>query len=152
MKIFSLFTFVLIPNKYLCEMWELIKYILQISELTTWLAFYSSMALEMNRAIQFQLHTGPHVEVLSQEQKVPCDHMLNVWRTTKLRSKKHQTYISLHQPQKSRVAENSSSTSHCIDFRDTWILDITWEYTDRLVQETIEIHLNKNNVNRDCCS
>jgi len=46
-------------TKYLYEMWELIKDILQISELTTWPAFYSSMALEMNRAIQFQLHTGP---------------------------------------------------------------------------------------------
>jgi len=67
-----------------------------------------------------------------------------------VRCKKHQTYISLHQSKKSRVAENSSSTGHCINFRATSILDITSEYTDCLVKEATEIHLNKNNVNRDC--
>jgi len=35
------------------------------------------------------------VEVLFQEQKVPCDHTLKVWGTTRPRNKKHQ---SLHQP------------------------------------------------------
>jgi hypothetical protein len=46
------------------------------------------------------------------------------------------------------VADNSSSTSQCIDFRGTSILDITGGYVDCLVK-AIEIHLNKNNVNRD---
>jgi hypothetical protein len=83
-------------------------------------------------------HFNFQVEFLSQEQKVPCDHTLNVWRTTKPRNKKHQ---SLHQPEKSSVAENSSSTRHCIDLRGTSILDRTWGYIDRLVKEASEIHL-----------
>jgi len=95
-------------------------------------------------------HFNFQVEVLSQEQKVLCDHMLKVCRTTKARSKKHQTYISQNQPEKSRVAKNSSSTSQCINFRGTSLLDITWGYVDCLVKEAIEIHLNKNNVNKDC--
>ena len=79
--------------------------------------------------------------------------MIICWRCEglpKRGAKKHQTYISLHQPEKSKVAENTSSTSLCIDFRGTSILDITWGYVDRLVKEAIEIHPNKNNVNRDC--
>ena len=95
-------------------------------------------------------HFYIRVEVLSQEQKVPCDHMLKVWRTTKARCKKHQIYINLHQSEKSGVAENSFSPGHCINFTGTSILDITSGYIDCLVREATEIHLIKNNVNKDC--
>ena len=53
----------------------------------------------------------------------------------------------MHQPEKSTVAENSSCTGYCINFRGTSILDTTG-YMDCLVKEAIEINLNKNNT--DC--
>jgi hypothetical protein len=47
------------------------------------------------------------------------------------------------------VAEHSISKGHCIDFTGTSVLDRTSGYVDRLVKEGIEMHLNKNNFNRD---
>lgn len=70
-------------------------------------------------------------------------------RTIKARYKEHQRYICLHQPEKSAVAEHSTSTDHCINFSGTSILDRTSGYVDCLVKEANEIHLNKNNFNRD---
>jgi hypothetical protein len=38
---------------------------------------------------------------------------------------------------------------HFINFSSASVLDRTSGYVDRLVKEAIEVHLNKNNFNRD---
>jgi hypothetical protein len=69
-------------------------------------------------------------------------------RTIKARCKTHQRSICLHQPE-SAAAEHSTNMHHCINFSGTPIFDRTSGYVDCLVKEATEIHLNKNNFNRD---
>lgn len=47
------------------------------------------------------------------------------------------------------VAEHSISVGYRIDFTGTSVLNKTSGYLDQLVKEVIEIHLKKNNFNRD---
>ena len=56
--------------------------------------------------------------------------------------------MHLYQPDKSVVAEHSISVGYPIDFSRTSILNRT-SGLDHLVKETTEIHLKKNNFNRD---
>jgi hypothetical protein len=58
-------------------------------------------------------------------------------------------HIRLDQPEKSAMAEHSINTGHQIDFNKISVLDRTSEYMDRLVNEAIQMRLNKKNFNRD---
>jgi len=70
-------------------------------------------------------------------------------RSVEKRYKERQKYIRLHQPEKSALAKHCISMGHCMDFNGTYILHRTSGNVDRLVKEAIEIHLNKNNLNRN---
>jgi hypothetical protein len=69
-------------------------------------------------------------------------------RSIEARSKEHLRHVRLEQPEKSAMADHSTSTGHRIDFSSTSALDKTAGYMDRLVKEATEIRLNFNNFNR----
>ena len=69
-------------------------------------------------------------------------------RTNKARWNEHQRSICLYQPE-SAATEHSINTHHCINFSCTSTFNRTSGYVDSLVKEATEIHLNKNNFNRD---
>jgi hypothetical protein len=69
-------------------------------------------------------------------------------RTIKARCKEHQRSICLHTPE-SAAAEHSINMHHCINFSGTSAFNRTSGYVDCLVNEAIEINLNKNTFNRD---
>jgi len=85
--------------------------------------------------------------------RIQCEcgkvYVRQIRRTVEERYKERQKYIRLHQPEKSALAKYCISMGHCMDFSGTSILHRTSGNVDRLVKEAIEIHLNKNNLNRN---
>jgi hypothetical protein len=70
-------------------------------------------------------------------------------RSTETRRKEHTSYLPLHQPDKSAVAEHSRELHHRIKFKNTKVPAKTTGCMDRFVKEAIEIRLHSNNVNRE---
>jgi hypothetical protein len=70
-------------------------------------------------------------------------------RTIEARLKEHRRHVRLNQPERSAVAEHSSTTYHRIDFDGASKLGTATRYMGRLVREAIEIRLHPDNFNRD---
>ena len=70
-------------------------------------------------------------------------------RKIKDRFKEHERHIHLNQPEKSAVAKLSLVIGHKIEWKNTTVLHNTSHYKKRIIQETIEIALHKQNFNKE---
>jgi hypothetical protein len=70
-------------------------------------------------------------------------------RSIEARTKQHQRYVRLKQPDKSAVAQHSINLGHSIKLQYTAILCTNMTYMDRMIREATEIDLHQEDMKKE---